>query len=187
MRKLRLALLLPVVQLLLAAILLRWGDTTHLRASEDHTPTVRLICWGLNAPALLFRALDPIRLGPTYSWIPTSILGFDIDDICFLVGVAVLWFFIGRAIDKRGSARTTGRRGMVAALVGYTLLLALGGFLLYAGPYDLEHPVSDNPNQPVRGILTLMWSVALLYLSGRGLTKTIRRALRGSGSAHASG
>ncbi len=175
MRKLRLAFALPFIQSILAAILLQWRTQ-----SGFYVPTPRLVCWGLNAPALLFRTLNPIRWGPAFWWLPRSILGFDTDDLFFMAGVIVLWYLVGHALDRRGVSATAGRRRTASCLLAYLLLLALGGVLLYGGLHLLRHKSSDNPNDPVRAVLVLIWSVGLLCVSGRGFAKAIRRAFLGS-------
>jgi hypothetical protein len=176
MQKLRLALVLPIIQFVVAAILLQSGDP-HV---PMYVPTARLICWGLSAPALLFRALNPIGWGPTFERLPRSIVGVDTDDLFFLAGVIVVWYIAGRALDQRRTSKTAGRSGILTTSIVYPLLLVLGGVLLFGGLYDLEHPSSNNPDHPVRGLLTLMWSVSLIFLSGRGLVRAIRHAFRGS-------
>jgi hypothetical protein len=50
---------------------------------------------GLNAPALIFTVLDPIRLGPEFDWFPGSALGFYTDDLLFLMGVIVVGILPG--------------------------------------------------------------------------------------------
>jgi len=100
LHKLRWTWALPITQSLVAASLLQWGYSVPApRGSELYVPTARLICRGLNAPALIFRMFDPIRYGPEFDWIPRSTLGFDSDDLFFLVGVIVVWYIAGRSLD----------------------------------------------------------------------------------------
>jgi hypothetical protein len=181
MRRFRLALVLPVIQFVIAAILLQWGYRTPVpRGSELYVPTVRLICRGLNAPALLFRFLNPISRGPEFDWIPRSVIGFDTDDIFFLFGVIIVWYIAGRALDQRGTSTTAERSGIAVVLVPGILLLALGVLLSLVGLHDLGPSRPNNPGPPIGAVLTLMWSVTLICLSGRRLVQAIRPVPRTS-------
>jgi hypothetical protein len=179
MRKLRLALVLPIIQVAIAAILLQAAYRTRLPRGSDAIPDVRLICRGLNAPALVFRL--PNLMAPEATWIPKlpSVFGFDVDDVYFLVGVVVVWYLLGRALDQRRSSRKEGGSKKATAFVVYPLLLALGGLLFYGGLKDFGNPRSPNLGSPVGAFLTLMWSVGLIVLSGRRLVRAIRPAFRG--------
>jgi hypothetical protein len=179
MHKLRLALVLPVIQFAIAAILLQWAYRAPIpRGSEAYVPTVRLVCRGLNAPALLFRMLDPFRLGPPFDSGPRSMLGFDRDDLFFLVGVIVAWYLVGRALDHRRSSSIAARKRIANALIAYPLLLALGVLLLFLGMHDVQNPGYENLDPPFGAWLTLMWSASLIFLSGRGLVRAIREHRR---------
>jgi hypothetical protein len=174
MRRLRLALSLPVIQFGIAATLLQWGYRTPVPpGSEMYIPTARLVCRGLNAPALLFRILDPFTWGLAGDRIPRSMLGFDTGDIPFLVGVIVVWYLVGRALDKRRISKTAERSRIAVALIA-CFLLSLGGLLFSAGLHDLGPARPNNSSPPVGAVLTLVWSAALIFLSGRGLARAIR-------------
>jgi hypothetical protein len=179
MRKLRFTWFLPAIQFVIATILLQWGYRAPVsRGSEMYVPTGQLICKGLNAPALLFRFLDPIPWGPKFDWIPRSILGFYTDDLFFLAGVIVVWYIVGRALDHRRTSRRARQSSVAIALVRCSLLLALGVILFFAGLRDLGPRRSNNPAPPVGAILTLVWSIALIFGSGRRLVASIRSSPR---------
>jgi hypothetical protein len=178
MRKLKLAWFLPVIQFVIAAILLQWGYRAPVpRGSELYVPPSRLICLGLDAPALLFRLLDPVPWGPEFDWIPRSILGFDTDDLFFLVGVIVVWYLAGRALDHLWTPRTAKRGSMAIVFVKCSLLLAAGVILFFFGLQQLGPHPPNYPAPTVGAVLTLMWSVALIFLSGKGLVRAIRGVL----------
>ena len=159
MRKLKLAVALPVVQAILAATLLYVAGP--LRGPP--VATARLICMGLNAPAVFFSFLG---LG--------TVFGIDGSDLSFLVGVIVVWYLVGRALDRRWVPRTIEESVMVPA-VARGFLLAMGGLLLYIGLFDFQDPTFDNlSHRPERGILTVLWSCSLIFLSGRALVRMIR-------------
>ena len=173
MRKLKLAMVLPIILFAVAALLLQFAGPRDFYVS-----TPRLICWGLNAPALLFRTLNPIGWGPTFGWLPRSVLGFDTDDLFFLAGVIFVWYFVGRAIDRQGGSKPKARPRTATALIVHTLLLAVGGLLFYLGLRDFQDPTFGNlGHRPYRGILTFLWSGNLIFLSGRALVRVTRRGL----------
>jgi hypothetical protein len=116
-------------------------------------------------------------LGPAFDWIPRSILCFDTDDCFLLVGVIVVWYFAGRALDDLWGPRTKKRRNAAIVFLKYALLLALGVILFVFGRQQLgPHP--PNYAAPDLGaVLTLMWAVALIFLSGKGLARVTRDTL----------
>ncbi len=167
MRKLRLSLSLPLIQFLVAAILLQWGYRTPVPpGSEAYVPTSRLICRGLNAPALLFRIFDPFVWGQEWTRIPRSLLGFDTGDVPFLVGVIVLWYLVARGLEKKETLKITDRSRKAAVLAAISLL-SLGLFLASVGLHDLGPGRPNNTSPPVGAVLTLVWSIALIFLSCR--------------------
>ena len=175
MRKIKLAAILPATQLAFAAALLRIADRVDIPyGTELYVPTARLICMGLNAPALLFRFLDPIMWGPRFAVLPSSLLGFDTHDLFFLIGVTVVWCVVGRALDRRGTLESALEGRSIGAVLVQLLLLALGVLLFMAGVHDLEHPASNNPNQPIRAFLTFVWSVSLVWVSGLAILRRFR-------------
>ena len=173
MPKLKFATVLPISQFVIAVILLQLGDP---RLSYVHT--ARLVCWGLNAPAMVSRGLGllcgrwglPCLTGP--------IAGFYTDDLFFLAGVVVVWYLVGRALDQRRTSQTVREVGRAMTLIACSLLLALGGLLLLLGLDYLRNPRFNSPNYPVVAVPMLMWSPSLIFLSGRGLVRAIRHALR---------
>jgi len=106
-QKPKLAVVLPAVQFVFAAILLQWSYRTPIpRGTELYVPTSRLICRGLNAPALLFSEVDYyfVQSEAAPTWTARPILGFYADDLFFLLGVIVVWYFAGRALDLRATS-----------------------------------------------------------------------------------
>jgi biotin transporter BioY len=118
------------------------------------------------------------RWGPPYLTGPTA--GFYTDDLFFLAGVVVVWYFVGRAWDQRRTPQTVGKRGTVKALIACALLVALGGLLFLLGMDYLRNPRFNNPDYPAVAVPVLMWSVSLIFLSGRRLVRAIRHAIRGT-------
>jgi len=66
---------------------------------------------------------------------PRLILGLDASDFLFLLGAIVVWYFVGRAFDRR-KVSIVGQRGAAIGFVIHALLLALGVLLLFVGLHD---------------------------------------------------
>jgi hypothetical protein len=167
-RKLRLAVALPTIQFVFAVI------TLQQPSSGFYVSTSRLVCWGLSAPALLFRV--QASWGPLSTLVPASMFGIPTSDLFFLVGVIVVWYLVGRAVDRRlwpKPARTT----PTITVVVRCFLVAVGGLLSYAALEDFHDPTLSNiGRRPERGILTLAWGAGLVIFAGRGIVMTIRSA-----------
>ena len=181
MHKLKLAVALPCIQFALATALLYFEGPSGVPR-----PIAKLVCDGLTAPAYLLAkliylsldaALDVIQIGS--AWRTRVIYGFSLEDIFFLAGVIVVWWLVGRAIDRRAFPKPESRSR--TALTWHALLLALGGLLFYASLNDYMYPIFFSiPRLSYRGILTFVWACSLIYISGRGLARAIRPSSRES-------
>jgi hypothetical protein len=106
MSKYRSVIVLPSVQFVLAIALMQWGywATKHRPGKFDtvYVSTPSLVCDGLDAPASVLRMLYRMfleRLWPEGDlW---SVAGFGAEDLIFLAGVVVLWYLVGRSMDRR--------------------------------------------------------------------------------------
>jgi len=180
MQKPKLALILATVQFVLAAILLQLGYRAAVpHGVELYVPTARLICLGINAPARLFRFLDPTGWGENFDFLPRKIFGFGTDDLFFLAGVILVWCLVGRAMDQKRALRTT--RGSIGPAIDI-LLLTVGFILLFGGRQEMMYPRNDNPKYIVSAILTLIWSFVLIFLSGRALMRRLSKLFFGQPS-----
>jgi len=95
MRKLKFAIVLPLIQVLVAVVLLLQADRTHGPGGVDYHyfPPAWLICKGLNAPAMLLL----VPFGGTWYFVPQiPIVGRAL----FLISVAIVWYFVGRLLDQ---------------------------------------------------------------------------------------
>jgi hypothetical protein len=167
MRKLKLAIILPIMQVLVAAALLVWADRTPSPPGIDYAyhPPAWLICKGLNAPVMLL--LAPFG-GNWYNVPSVPFFGRGL----FLIFVAAIWYLVGRALDQRKAPNPPpGERRSATILGVQALFLTTGGFLFYAGWNELSGPVTTN----IGAFLTLTWSVSLIFLSGRTLVRMTRR------------
>jgi hypothetical protein len=168
-RKLKLAVVLPILQVLIASILLLLADRTPVPSGLDYYyhPTAWLACKGLNAPAILLL----VPLGGTWYFVPPiRIVGRGL----FLVSVVVVWYFVGRALDKQQAPGPVRGRHMARVVVMQLLLLVTGAFLLLGGLHELGDPIPSA----VGVVFTLAWAASLIFISGRTLLRVIRDAHR---------
>jgi hypothetical protein len=92
--KIKLAILLPIVQVLLTVVRTNWGEAIQLRLGllNSHVGSVKYLCLALNGPGLVFRyaeiLISPIR-GISHG------LAFLLDTVLYLSGVALLWYYAG--------------------------------------------------------------------------------------------
>ena len=110
MRKLKLAIILPIIQVLVAVVLLLQADRTHGPGGLDYHyfPPAWLICKGLNAPAMLLL----VPFGGTWYFVPQiPIVGRSL----FLISVMIVWYFVGRWPGKSG-ARAPHRNHFTTAI-----------------------------------------------------------------------
>ena len=162
----QLKLVLPVGQTALAAALLLFAGPTG-----GYIATSRLICWGLNAPALLF--MLPLGWQAVSRSLPRNVFGIPIDDLLFLMGTGFLWYLVGNWLDQRRSVEARDIKMM--RWVPHFIILSIGGLLLYLGFLDFQQPRFSNlGNRPYRGILYVLWACTLLYGSGRGMTRLLQ-------------
>jgi hypothetical protein len=170
MRKLKLAIVLPIGQVLIASILLLWADRTPVPRywNYPYHPAAWLICKDLNAPAMLLL----IPFGGNWYNLPLQSVPI-VSRGLFLMSVAGIWYLVGRALDQREAPRPVRKRQAATVLVVHSLSLVLGGLLFYAGWDELSGPnaVTIGP------FLAMAWAVSLIFLSGRSLVRMIRRGL----------
>jgi hypothetical protein len=101
---------------------------------------------------------------------PTTIPGLG--RVLFLLSVIVIWYVVGRALDRQRATRQISDHRAGTVLVVHLLLLGAGGVLFFSGMDELRNP-PGNPN-PVGALLSLAWSVGLILISGRALFRAIR-------------
>lgn len=200
MRNMRLKIVLPVAQVTIGAILTLWADRValiligELRPAPSHLIAILDVCVvlarsifrGINAPALPFRGL--ILLLPQNVQ-NRSILGLMTGDLFFLTGVAIVWYAIGRMLDRRRSqATSTGLHETTGEMLFNTLLAAWGGFLFVGGLWSIREsipPVGFRFGLRTIGLqqtlalgsLVIVWSLILLIFAGLKLARGVRSKL----------
>jgi hypothetical protein len=175
----KLAWILPGVQLPLALFLLQWGrhidaaTQRQMRYDTLYVSTPALICDGVNAPARFLAAMSFFFDRVDHA--PPTIFGLGLDYVFFLIGIVVLWFLVGRAVDNRQSSRGPGLAWTSAKLVLVGGPLALMGSLYFylslqgfLGPRRWNNPIGDV----LHNVLVLLWSLVLL---GVPALKLVRR------------
>jgi hypothetical protein len=127
--KLRLAIVLPSVQLLLALILLRVASHPTLPRGWDtpYTSATILFCAGINAPAF---PLISLGLLLPKEWQMSTLLGFDAEQAFFLIGVALVWWWAGQTLDTWRARKASAERRTTPAGVFLKVLQLAWGLLL---------------------------------------------------------
>jgi hypothetical protein len=183
--RLKLALLLPVVQVGITAILTQWADRVSwilLGSSRAPGPLVHLhlfvielrVIWrGINAPAFPLGQLAWVL--PTY-----RILGFGVDDLFYLVGVLILWHLVGRKLDRRRTGIAGAESRTATTRILFTLfMMALGLYLFILSLVSFHEEFSFARGYYIRfyGLavcsLFLLWSLILITSSGLKLRHNI--------------
>jgi hypothetical protein len=184
-RKLRFALVLPIVQVAITAVLGVWADrvdwillsnTSRAPGSFVHLDLAiiegRLIWRGINAPTY------PLCLAGSSN---RQLLGFGVDEILYLAAVVLLWYWVGRFFDRRRGVEATSDGIKKVKPVYYFFLLAWGNFLLLVSLWNVSTEVSFARSYFFRvdafvvAAMYLAWSLILLTLAGRRLARGIPR------------
>jgi hypothetical protein len=137
------------------------------------------ICFGLNAPAVPFLNARTILLRVfdahwqyDIPWMQQLIFGLGVDYFLFLCGVVLLWYAVGRALDRRRASTLT-RRTVRITFVACPLLLLYGAALGASGIVELGRRVKEL-DPPVGEFLVLIWSAILIFTSGKRIATAIR-------------
>jgi hypothetical protein len=188
-RKLRFAFLLPVIQLLVAVLLRQWGRRILGPRGLDtiYVSTPRLLRFGLNAPAILFKipALVPTYSPTSNPWalqyriLEFSIFGFSAAELSFLVGVIVLWFLVGRTIDRYrspGAHQQSSKTGISVLVKIFMIILGACFFVAAVQSFNDFGRYNNPRGNLVQATLFLVWSLVLIILPGFNLVNLFRKA-----------
>jgi hypothetical protein len=118
------------VQVLLTVVLTDWGEAIQLRFGllNSHLGSVKYLCLAPNGPGLVFRYAE-ILISPI-KWIPHG-LGLFMDTFLYLLGVALLWYCVGRPFDRLVSGTPTLRWRVPILGFLFHLFLILWGLKLF--------------------------------------------------------
>jgi hypothetical protein len=132
---------------------------------------------GVNAPTFpLYFFAD----GPTHP----QVLGLSVSEILYLIAVAILWYFVGRLLDRWKGVREEGvsnKRRIFTSV----LILVWAGFLLVSGILVFPSPATFasrrfvRPDTLVTYVLHLLWALALIAFSVWELVRGIRQTTTG--------
>jgi hypothetical protein len=103
-----------------------------------------------------------------------EISGLGWDDVFFLVGVIIVWYLAGRALDERGATRPAEKPRWRAVIGAQVLLLMVGGILFF---FAINDPTVRVSHLPDRAIPTLFWAAGLIFFPIKKLLRTIRPRL----------
>jgi hypothetical protein len=179
--KLRVQIVLPVMQLIGALVLLAWGRGMSQSARLDfpYSPTPVLICNGINAPAALFSLSASLLPLEKLDRGPISIFGLGAQSLFFLAGVVVLWYLVGRAIDhairRQGLVGPQVRGWVSRSLIDAALMLLATLLLLVGVTPILDSRGFTNPAGAVAAaFLWLAWFLVLFFVPGIDLVRGFR-------------
>jgi len=171
----RFSLLLPALQVPLAIALWEMGRFAQVPRRLDtlYSPTSTMVSFGINAPAVFFRALVfPLTRGNL--WRPPDFLGFELEQLAFFVGVGILWYVVGRVLDRRRSNKLRIPRRITAGeLVLNLLFVLLGLAILLEGIQGFRNPGRWNNRlgNYMEGTLFVAWSLVLIGIPVLRLAK----------------
>lgn len=170
MRKLSFRHILPLSQVLIASVLLKWDDIAL--GPQGLNPLYA--CYGINAPAITIWQLARI-LQIDYAF--ASLAPFNLGHLLFLAGVAVVWYWVGRAIDLRQLGKAPELNAAARRHLIWNICLVLLGIYLMIGGLELAHTGRRNNGRIgdlVAPALFEVWSGFLIVLPGRRLVRAIR-------------
>src|SRR6266550_24120 len=183
MRRIKLAWLLPLAQLVLAIILLSWArHCPHppVRIDSPWAPTAERLVEGINLPAarIVEMALD------VFPWTSTDGPGigrFHFVDWMFICGVVGLWYLVGRKLDNYQIPKPNTKRGQPVRTALWDVLLALYGLYLLI-PLSLQNVVFTNPKHGTGGdanfvgsfLYQSLWFIWTLFLVSFGTWEFVR-------------
>jgi hypothetical protein len=181
LNKVKFSLVLPSAQLALALAMLEWARRVVAPQRWDtfYWPTPALVCYGINGPAIFFKLLVfPFTRGQPF-WPLVSVFSYGLEDLSFFVGVVVLWFFVGRALDRMMSVEELPERRLIGlGGLPYVFVEFLGMALFLLGIQGLRTPGRWNnySGNLTESILFLAWSIILILVASRRLKQRLRRA-----------
>jgi hypothetical protein len=186
-KKLNLSVILPTVQVVITATLVLWaGHVNWVLLGGNRAPgrfvrlylyviEARTIWRGVNAPAFLCTTLAQLLQNH-------RILGFGLnEDFLYIVAVAVLWYFVGRLLDRRSSSMAAISPGITIAKAAVLLTqMAIGGVLFLVSVWTIRDELSFarayffRADGFIVATLFMAWSLVLLIFPGRRLGRGFR-------------
>jgi hypothetical protein len=194
--RIKLSVLLPLVQVATTATLTWWADRVELmvigESNRARGPFFRLdvlvvylrqIWRGVNAPALPFSFAG-------YDATAGQVLGFGLGELIYFAVVAVVWWLAGRYLDRwRGAIipKPQGTRTTIFAILGIAWGALLFGLTIFSVCYSMPLVMGATMLNSFlfllhsrfyllfSYLLSLLWSFALITLNGVTLKRGIGR------------
>lgn len=160
MRKLKLSLILPAAQVVIANILLGWkGEYSPFMGDT------RAFCFAINSPIMVL--LAPIYSRAPIHWLPRRLFGIRGDNFLILVAVALVWFLVGLALDQLGWQKVFAAGNSHKPRVLLKLGIATCGIWLFfrAGLGWISSVDSEHHHwiwYIVYGTIAIGWSIVLI-------------------------
>jgi hypothetical protein len=183
----RLKVILPIVNVAVAAILLGIGDTRPVQEWSP-TPWEMALAFSINAPANLLRSLVSFEwdkhIYPHCSMANAeTCIKFErvIEMAVFLLGVAFVWYVVALEIEatRRGTRAMARLRTPLRMLVDLVLFLA-GSFFVFLFAANLgSWRLVLRSWTDLGVVLYLVWGLALAIPYGRDLTRCLVQSRSG--------
>jgi len=181
MPRVRLAWILPPVQVALAETAMQLGRHAHppVRGDIYWYPTVELIYYGLNTPA---DRLSIILFGLLPSW-----GGVISGDLIYVLLAAALGYLVARKIDSYRFSKVCAQDEISSSRIVWNLLAALYGLYLllflclhnviFTNPRNGTGGGSNFYGDLMRQGLWLLWSLVLIVVPSVTMVFSLRRKL----------
>jgi hypothetical protein len=177
MPMIKFSIILPCVQVPLAVGLWEWGTYQPHSHSFGSWPTAGLVCYGINAPAILLSklAVYPFRM----MYPPHFLSHYSLLEWAFFAGVAVVWFLVGLALDRKTARAGAEVRLTMGRVLRYVLLVLVGIFLFLQALQGFSLPWHQGNywGTITESILFLAWSVVLIGIPILSLIKQRRHRI----------
>ncbi len=175
----RLKLILPGINVLIAAILLGVGYTRPIREWSP-VPWQMALCFSINAPANILRYLASLLWDryvypncPATSADTCIRVGFGIELVIFFLGAAFVWYVVALEIEaiSRGMSAMAGL-GIHARVVVNASLVAAGllFLFLFMKNWGSSHLIMA-PQYRVGILSCFAWALVIVIVCGRDLIR----------------
>lgn len=171
--RIRLRLLLPAIQIVIAVLLLIVGNNqmaAHRGQDVYFGPPANWICYALNAPATVLRSAVMYlweKLGRPFD---THVIA--IDNAIFILGVGLVWFLVGAGIEvwlrKGRNVDPLVSAGPLRLVIDLSLMLLGLAFVVLVGygTRDLLR-MQSLASAITQAALYAIWGLVLLIVYGR--------------------
>jgi hypothetical protein len=178
---LRLSLILPIAQVALAIFLLGPSDRPGVQQRWDtlYGRTAKLVCAGINAPATIF--IGFARMFDRVDHPQPTVFGLSLEFVFFLLGIGLLWYFVGRFLDQKllptDRPRVWSRNEFIfigGAFAVYGLVLLSFGLQGFLTPWQWNNYWGNAAH----AVLLVIWALVLLAIPAVKLVR-LRRMQKG--------